>query len=64
MANAEVFDSFFRRADLDRDGRISGTEAVGFFQGSGLPQATLAKVCAFHSFNFFSVPIHPGSGLK
>lgn len=47
MANAEVFDSFFRRADLDRDGRISGGEAVGFFQGSGLPQATLAKVRTF-----------------
>jgi len=44
MANAEVFDSFFRRADLDKDGRISGQEAVGFFQGAGLPQMTLAKV--------------------
>ncbi|XP_024380036.1 uncharacterized protein [Physcomitrium patens] len=47
MANAAVFDSFFRMADLDRDGRISGSEAVGFFQGSGLPQATLAKVWQF-----------------
>lgn len=44
MANAEVFDSYFRRADLDKDGRISGQEAVGFFQASGLPQMTLAKV--------------------
>jgi epidermal growth factor receptor substrate 15 len=44
MANAEVFDSYFRRADLDKDGRISGREAVGFFQGAGLPQMTLAKV--------------------
>jgi hypothetical protein len=44
MANAEVFDSYFRRADLDKDGRISGQEAVGFFQGAGLPQMTLAKV--------------------
>ncbi|XP_024382161.1 uncharacterized protein [Physcomitrium patens] len=51
MANAEVFDSFFRRADLDRDGRISGTEAVGFFQGSGLPQATLAKIWQFSDKN-------------
>lgn len=42
--NAEVFDSFFRLADLDKDGRISGKEAVGFFKGSGLPQITLAKV--------------------
>lgn len=46
MANAEVFDSYFRRADLDKDGRISGQEAVGFFQGAGLPQMTLAKVRA------------------
>ena len=44
MANAEVFDSYFRQADLDKDGRISGQEAVGFFQGAGLPQMTLAKV--------------------
>lgn len=49
MANAEVFDSFFRRADLDKDGRISGQEAVGFFQGAGLPQMTLAKVRPFLS---------------
>ena len=48
MANANLFDEFFRTADLDRDGRISGSEAVGFFQGSGLPQATLAKVGGFH----------------
>lgn len=51
MANAEVFDSYFRRADVDRDGLISGGEAVGFFQGSGLPQATLAKVCRFSHAN-------------
>lgn len=55
MANAEVFDSFFRRADLDRDGRISGGEAVGFFQGSGLPQATLAKVRVFHASSILSL---------
>ncbi|XP_024366464.1 uncharacterized protein [Physcomitrium patens] len=47
MANAEVFDSYFRRADLDKDGRISGQEAVGFFQGAGLPQMTLAKIWQF-----------------
>lgn len=44
MATADVFDGYFRRADLDHDGRISGQEAVGFFQGAGLPQVTLAKV--------------------
>uniref|UniRef100_A0A7I4ANT8 Uncharacterized protein n=1 Tax=Physcomitrium patens TaxID=3218 RepID=A0A7I4ANT8_PHYPA len=47
MVNAEVFDSFFRLADLDKDGRISGKEAVGFFKGSGLPQITLAKIWQF-----------------
>ncbi|CAM6027510.1 unnamed protein product [Sphagnum balticum] len=44
MANMELFDSYFRRADLDKDGRISGAEAVSFFQGAGLPQVTLAKI--------------------
>lgn len=47
MANADVFDAYFRRADLDHDGRISGQEAVGFFQGAGLPQVTLAKIWQF-----------------
>ncbi|KAL6011964.1 hypothetical protein ACLOJK_002431 [Asimina triloba] len=44
MANMEVFDSYFRRADLDRDGRISGAEAVAFFQGSNLPKQILAQI--------------------
>ncbi|KAL3730976.1 hypothetical protein ACJRO7_027926 [Eucalyptus globulus] len=43
-ANADLFDLYFRRADLDRDGRISGLEAVTFFQASGLPKPVLAKV--------------------
>ncbi|KAL3583890.1 hypothetical protein D5086_014951 [Populus alba] len=42
--NTDLFDSFFRRADLDGDGQISGAEAVGFFQGSGLPTHVLAQV--------------------
>ncbi|KAI4339469.1 hypothetical protein MLD38_024412 [Melastoma candidum] len=41
---ADLFDSYFQRADLDRDGRISGAEAVSFFQASGLPKQVLAKV--------------------
>ncbi|RXH97902.1 hypothetical protein DVH24_010227 [Malus domestica] len=41
-ANVDLFDAYFRRADLDRDGRISGNEAVAFFQGSGLPKQVLA----------------------
>ncbi|KAK1290568.1 hypothetical protein QJS10_CPB18g00695 [Acorus calamus] len=44
-ANMEaVFDGYFRRADLDKDGRISGAEAVSFFQGSNLPKHVLAQI--------------------
>ena len=43
-ANMELFDQYFKRADLDRDGRISGAEAVAFFQGSNLPKQVLAQV--------------------
>lgn len=42
--NVDLFDAYFRRADLDRDGRISGAEAVAFFQGSGLSKQVLAQV--------------------
>ncbi|KAK6924582.1 EF-hand domain [Dillenia turbinata] len=42
--NVDLFDAYFRRADLDHDGRISGTEAVTFFQGSNLPKHVLAQV--------------------
>ncbi|WCJ32834.1 Calcium-binding EF hand family protein [Euphorbia peplus] len=44
MASTDLFDAYFRRADLDGDGQISGAEAVGFFQGSGLPKQVLAQV--------------------
>ncbi|KAL2636740.1 hypothetical protein AAZV13_06G014800 [Glycine max] len=43
----DQFESFFRRADLDGDGRISGAEAVSFFQGSNLPKQVLAQVWAY-----------------
>ncbi|CAN6544941.1 unnamed protein product [Malus baccata var. baccata] len=43
-AHVDLFDVYFRRADLDRDGRISGNEAVAFFQGSGLPKQVLAQI--------------------
>ncbi|ONI19884.1 hypothetical protein PRUPE_3G303200 [Prunus persica] len=42
-ANVDLFDAYLRRADLDRDGRISGNEAVALFQASGLPQPVLAQ---------------------
>nr|XP_008389942.1 uncharacterized protein LOC103452197 isoform X2 [Malus domestica] len=37
-ANVDLFDAYFRQADLDRDDQISGNEAVAFFQGSDLPK--------------------------
>ncbi|CAL1377319.1 unnamed protein product [Linum trigynum] len=43
-AGVDLFDSYFRRADLDGDGQISGAEAVAFFQASGLPKQVLAQV--------------------
>lgn len=43
-ANVDLFDQYFKRADLDRDGRISGAEAVAFFQGSNLPKPVLAQI--------------------
>jgi epidermal growth factor receptor substrate 15 len=42
--NVDLFDAYFRRADLDRDGRISGAEAVSFFQASGLSKQVLAQI--------------------
>lgn len=44
MANPDHFDPYFLRADADRDGRISGAEAVAFFQGANLPREVLAKI--------------------
>ena len=34
-------------ADTDRDGRLTGKDAVAFFERSGLPKSELAKVWAF-----------------
>lgn len=42
--NSDRFEAYFRRADLDGDGQISGAEAVAFFQGSNLPKQVLAQV--------------------
>ncbi|CAN6712001.1 unnamed protein product [Malus baccata var. baccata] len=41
---ADQLEAYFRRADLDGDGRISGAEAVPFFQGSNLPKPVLAQI--------------------
>lgn len=44
MADIDLFDNWFRVADKDRDGKVSGGEAVEFFQRSKLPQAVLFQV--------------------
>lgn len=47
--SVDLFDAYFRRADLDEDGRISGAEAVSFFQASNLSKQVLAQVYASFS---------------
>ncbi|XP_057548788.1 uncharacterized protein LOC130827149 isoform X2 [Amaranthus tricolor] len=47
----DLFDAYFKRADLDRDGRISGQEAVAFFQGSNLPKQVLAQIWTYADQN-------------
>ncbi|KAL7612967.1 hypothetical protein Lser_V15G07089 [Lactuca serriola] len=42
--NMDQFELYFKRADSDHDGRISGVEAVSFFQASGLPTRILAQI--------------------
>jgi epidermal growth factor receptor substrate 15 len=43
-ATTDQFDAYFRAADLNHDGKITGDEAVAFFKGSNLPQQVLAQV--------------------
>ncbi|KAK6939093.1 EH domain [Dillenia turbinata] len=43
-ANMDQFEAYFQIADLNKDGRISGDEAVAFFQGSNLPKNVLAQI--------------------
>jgi hypothetical protein len=43
-SSPDLFDAYFRRADADGDGRISGQEAVSFFQGANLSRDVLARV--------------------
>ncbi|KAL7104145.1 hypothetical protein ACP275_08G225600 [Erythranthe tilingii] len=44
--NTDKFEEYFQRADADGDGRISGKEAVDFFQGSNLSNSVLAQIWA------------------
>ncbi|CAL9045379.1 uncharacterized protein LOC103985773 [Musa acuminata AAA Group] len=47
----DVFEEYFKRADLDRDGKVSGDEAVAFLQGSNLPRNVLAQVWMYADQN-------------
>jgi len=50
----DQFEVYFKKADLDGDGRISGVEAVSFFQGAGLSKQVLAQVPLFLPLHFIS----------
>ncbi|CAH1427502.1 unnamed protein product [Lactuca virosa] len=51
VENTDLFEMYFKIADLNNDGRISGVEAVQFFQTSGLPKAILAKIWSYADLN-------------
>lgn len=51
VANTDQFELYFKRADLDQDGRVSGAEAVSFFQASGLPKPVLAQIWTYADQN-------------
>ena len=40
----DLFDSWYRIADVDKDGKVGGNEAVPFLQRSGLSKDALFKV--------------------
>ncbi|KAK3236292.1 hypothetical protein CYMTET_53556, partial [Cymbomonas tetramitiformis] len=44
MDHAPTYSRWFMLADTDRDGRVTGADAVQFFSKSGLAKETLAKV--------------------
>jgi len=53
-SEADTLERWFAIADVNRDGRIEGTEAITFFQRSGLSREALKEVRRFKEFsNFF-----------
>lgn len=44
VANYELYKQWFQVADIDKDGRLTGPDAVTFFERSGLPRELLSKV--------------------
>ncbi|GER47015.1 calcium-binding EF hand family protein [Striga asiatica] len=51
ISNMDQFEAYFQRADVDRDGRISGNEAVAFLQASNLPRQVLAQIWMYADQN-------------
>ncbi|KAK6154047.1 hypothetical protein DH2020_013686 [Rehmannia glutinosa] len=49
--NMDQFEAYFQRADVDRDGRVSGNEAVAFLQASNLPRQVLAQIWMYADQN-------------
>ncbi|KAL3838817.1 hypothetical protein ACJIZ3_023408 [Penstemon smallii] len=47
----EQFEAYFQRADSDRDGRVSGNEAITFFQATSLPKQVLAQIWTYADQN-------------
>ncbi|KAH9624771.1 hypothetical protein KSS87_022857, partial [Heliosperma pusillum] len=47
----DLFETYFRRADLDGNGEISGVEAVAFFQAVNLPKQVLEQIWNFADQN-------------
>eukprot|EP00210_Caulerpa_lentillifera_P001261 g1217.t1 len=43
-SEADTLERWFTIADVNRDGRIEGSEAITFFQRSGLPRDTLKEI--------------------
>ncbi|CAA0813439.1 Calcium-binding EF hand family protein [Striga hermonthica] len=50
-SNIDQFEAYFQRADVDRDGRVSGNEAVAFLQASNLPRQVLAQIWTYSDQN-------------
>ncbi|GER37051.1 calcium-binding EF hand family protein [Striga asiatica] len=50
-SNMDQFEAYFQRADVDRDGRVSGNEAVAFLQASNLPRQVLAQIWTYSDQN-------------
>ncbi|KAG0451556.1 hypothetical protein HPP92_026167 [Vanilla planifolia] len=60
--NMEAYESYFRRADLDQDGRISGSEAVAFFRDLIYRTTSLLR-CRHPSFTLLSCAAFISHGI-